>query len=107
MRRLADYLADNEAYVRWWTAFVAAAEEALPRTRARWVLMGSRSFGLAYPESDIEGAVLGEVDEQDELLEQLRAYLDDRGWQASATVTSAGLTMLVLREVHRDAEVDI
>lgn len=107
MQELERYVADNEPYVEWWTSFVAAAERAVPQTRGRWALTGSRSFGLAYPESDIEGAVICALEGQDELHEQLRAYLVGRGWPAEMTTTRAGLRMLVVRDVHRDSGVDI
>lgn len=101
------YVRRNASYEAWWERFVVYLETQLPQTRGAWVLTGSRSFGLAYPESDIEGAVLCAPQEQEALHDDLVRHFEADGRVVTRTTTQAGLRMLVLTDVDRDDQVDI
>ncbi|MEQ7845752.1 hypothetical protein [Nocardioides kribbensis] len=91
--------ADNAKYESWWSGFTAGMDDGLPETRGKWVLTGSRSFGLAYPESDIEGAVIVRPEDHETIERRLSEHLAARGWKHTVTVTRAGLRLFILDDV--------
>lgn len=90
-----EYVADNIRYVNWFNnVFKVALLIALPWLRPEEVaLSGSRSFDLAYPESDLEFAVILPVELHD--VAPFVDFLNQFG-KTSSFKTLAGLSLLTI-----------
>lgn len=96
---LFQYLADNQRYVSWFEQFKLKLQKDFPDLTGKILLTGSRWFGLAYPESDLEFACILPTDEQYAMFIRLFEYFGQtHGNKVKGLKTRAGLYLITVED---------
>lgn len=98
------YTEDNKRYLTWFEKFTEGLTNIFPEFNERIVLTGSRSFGLAYPESDLEFAIITPTDEQEETFQKISDYFK-LTHEVKETKTKAGLYLLTIHKFETNPNV--
>lgn len=101
----SDFFSQNQRYVDWFADYSTSLEGVMG---LRPVLTGSRSFCLAYPESDLECAfIVSGKDKQNELYEKLLEHYRQSGLSVTGTKTKAGLLLITVKDLYKDDSVNV
>ena len=100
-----NYLMDNEQYVQWFESFKIEFTEKFPEFQNKVELTGSRSFKLAYPESDLEFAIIVLKEQQEEVFDKVSNYFKERCGEIKLMKTKAGLFLITIDNFAKDPNV--
>lgn len=101
---------DNEGYREWFNnSFIPNLVKVFPSLENKIELTGSRWFGLAYQESDLECAIILEESEHSTWFDMVSTHFNDvcHDSKIEQTKTLAGLLLLTIKHFYKDASVNI